>query len=171
MPLVCKTRHCQAFAVFLAVTALYAQPARSDGWKLFDSVQAGQQPAAVWGGALPAYHGDSSLGSGGLLLGGAAIPGRIGVQSLAAPAEQRRQLRLHAGYDFGPVTGFVTVGGVAEELSGGPRQAPVFGFGMRVSLNRALQLTGELLHHDAGPLAGGASPGGETLSVSAAFRF
>ncbi|MEX0305101.1 MAG: hypothetical protein AB3N24_22010 [Leisingera sp.] len=89
----------------------------------------------------------------------------------SAQADEARHLRLLAGYDFGPATGYVTLGRLQARSSGDRREGALLGLGMRVSLNRVLQVTGELLHHEAGPKTGGAGPRGETLSVSAAFRF
>jgi len=55
--------------------------------------------------------------------------------------------------------------------SSGLAPSQVFGLGLRVSVNRVLQMTGEFLHHDVDPAAAQAGKGGEILSVRAAFRF
>ncbi|MFW8636401.1 hypothetical protein [Cribrihabitans pelagius] len=108
---------------------------------------------------------------GSLVLGGMVALTQDGPLARALEAEETRQLRARAGYDFGPALGYVTLGRVQAATGGGRSSGPVLGLGMRVSLNRALQLTGELLHHQAGPASGPAAPRGETLSLGAAFRF
>ncbi|WP_424977536.1 hypothetical protein [Leisingera sp. S232] len=123
------------------------------------------------GGAAQSFEIRYSHEADGLVVGGSLATGQNGPLTRAVQAEQTHELRLHAGYDFGPATGFVTVGRMQAEASQGRRHGALFGFGMQVSLNRALQLTGELLHYEVGPKDGSASPRGETLAVSAAFRF
>ncbi|MFW8593173.1 hypothetical protein [Cribrihabitans neustonicus] len=108
---------------------------------------------------------------GSLVLGGMVALTQDGPLARALEAEETRQLRARAGYDFGPALGYVTLGRVEADTRAGRSSGPVLGLGMRVSLNRALQLTGELLHHQAGPSSGSSASQGETLSLGAAFRF
>ncbi|MEW2913613.1 hypothetical protein [Leisingera sp. JC11] len=171
MPMVKKTKLCQTLAAVLTVTVFHAQSGLAE--ESARSVSPGflQAEQRSFGGEARTFAFGYGDGEGGFVFGGSLATGQNGPLTRAVQAEETHQLRLHAGYDFGPATGFVTLGGLQAEASGGRRRGPLFGFGMRVSLNRALQLTGEILHHEAGPKDGSASPRGETLAVSAAFRF
>ncbi|QAX29622.1 hypothetical protein ETW24_09730 [Leisingera sp. NJS204] len=174
MPMVKKARHRCSLAAVFAAAALISQTSAAEEWRPLPSGFTGQ-PAAATGSRLTSEARSFQFAYGrhlgGMILAGTVTMEQSGLLTQAVQAEETRQLRLHAGYDFGPATGFVTLGRVQAETSSGSRQGPLFGLGMRVSLNRALQVTGELLHHEAGPRDGTASPRGETLSVSAAFRF
>ncbi|WP_156927463.1 hypothetical protein [Leisingera methylohalidivorans] len=154
------------------MAALIAQTSAAEEWRTAQPGYSGEASAAA-GTAGTARSFQFAFGRqlGGMFLSGTVMMEQSGLLTTAVQAEETHQLRLHAGYDFGPATGFVTLGGVQAETSSGSRQGPLFGLGMRFPLNRALQVTGELLHHEAGPRDGSASPRGETLSVRAAFRF
>ncbi|KIC37491.1 membrane protein [Leisingera sp. ANG-M7] len=171
MPMVRMTKLRRMFAAVIAIAALHGQSglAEDSRQSAFDS----PNPLTFSnpGGEGHSFAFGYSEGSDGLILGGSVATGQTGPLTRALQVEETHQLRLHAGYDFGPATGFVTVGGLQAEDSGRRRLGTLFGFGMRISLNRALQLTGELLHHEAGPRDGSGSPRGETLAVGAAFRF
>ncbi|WP_264213590.1 hypothetical protein [Leisingera thetidis] len=171
MPLVRKTKLSLTFAAAFAVSIAQCQMAQAEDWGQPLTADA----AEVWSGAFSGGTRSFQLAYGrefgGVFLGGSVAAGQTGLLTRAVQADETHQLRLQAGYEFGQAAGFVTFGGVQAEAAGGARQGPVIGLGMRVSLNRALQLTGELLHHEAGPKDGSASPRGETLSLSAAFRF
>lgn len=171
MPMVRKTALSHALAAGLALALAVGQPGSAEEWArpLFSNQI---RAASGTGSAEPQAFQLAFLQEfGSLFLGGTVSSNRSGLLTRAVQAEETHQLRLHAGYDFGPATGVVTLGGVQAESSGGRRQGTLFGLGMRVSLNRALQLRGEVLHHEAGPRDGSGRPRGETLSVSAAFRF
>lgn len=171
MPMVQKTTLCKSLAAGLAMAAMH-------GHAVFAGDHRGPLFNASFDAVLSNSPGEAHAiefgydqGTDRLILGGSLATGQTGLLTQAVQAEETHQLRLQAGYDFGPATGFVTLGGIQAEASSGRRHGSLFGFGMRVSLNRALQLTGELLHHEAGPKDGSASPRGDTLAVSAAFRF
>lgn len=173
MPMVRKTALSHALAAGLALALAVGQPGSAEEWArpLFSN-QIRAASGTGTGSAEPhAFQLAFLQEFGSLILGGTVSSNRSGLLTRAVQAEETHQLRLHAGYDFGPATGVVTLGGVQAESSGGRRQGTLFGLGMRVSLNRALQLRGEVLHHEAGPRDGSGRPRGETLSVSAAFRF
>ncbi|KIC27430.1 membrane protein [Leisingera sp. ANG-M6] len=171
MPMVQKTKLCQTLAVVLASTAVQGHSAFAEEYGRLQSNTSLLAEHGTAGGEARTIEFGYGQGADGLIFGGSLSTGQTGPLTRALQAEETHQLRLQAGYDFGPATGFVTVGGLQAEASSGRRHGSLFGFGMRVSLNRALQLTGELLHHEAGPTDGSASPRGETLAVSAAFRF
>lgn len=171
MPMVKKTEFFRTLATICALAAVWGQPASAndDERKPF---RAGADVASAGsGGEARSFQFSLGHGAGGLLFGGSLATGQTGALTRAVQADETHQLRLQAGYEFGQTTGFVTVGGLQAEASSGRRLGPLFGLGMRVSLNRMLQVTGELLHHEAGPRDGGNGRTGETLSVSAAFRF
>lgn len=171
MPMVRKTALTHAFAAGLAAAVALGQPCSADGWArpLFST----PVPTASGAGSAETHSFQLAFIQevGNLIFGGTVASGRSGLLTQAVQADETHQLRLHAGYDFGPATGVVTLGGLQAETSNGKRQGALFGLGMRVSLNRALQLRGELLHHEAGPKDGSGRPRGETLSLTAAFRF
>ncbi|MBY6138319.1 hypothetical protein KUV26_02615 [Leisingera daeponensis] len=171
MPMVRKTKLCQAVAAALTFAAFPGTPvvAEDPVQPFITSVSHVSQNAS--GNEAQAFEFGYGLDSDGVIIGGRLATGQNGPLTRADLAEETHQLRLHAGYDFGPATGFVTVGGLQAEASSGRRHGSLFGFGMRVSLNRALQLTGEILHHEAGAKDGSVSLRGQTLAVSAAFRF
>ena len=171
MPMVRTTKQKPAIAAAIAVFALSTQSCAADGWK--HPVLGGAVQSAVAAAGAEARSFQLAYGGeiGGVILGGAVGSERSSVLARAVQADEARHLRLLAGYDFGPATGYVTLGRLQARSSGSRREGALMGLGMQVSLNRALQLTGELLHHEAGPKTGGAGPRGETLSVSAAFRF
>ncbi|WP_254604208.1 hypothetical protein [Leisingera sp. ANG59] len=165
------TKLCQTFAAVFAIAALHGQSGLAEDRGRSASDGSGPFTYSIPGGEGRSFAFGYGQDSEGLILGGSVATGQTGPLARALQAEETHQLRLHAGYDFGPATGFVTVGGLRAENSGRSRHGTLFGFGMRVSLNRALQLTGELLHHEAGPRDGSGSPRGETLALGAAFRF
>ncbi len=171
MPMVRMTKLCRTLAAALAVAALHGQFAWAEDRGRSASESSVPFRFSSSGGEGHSFAFRYGQGADGLILGGSVATRQTGPLTRTLQAEETHQLRLHAGYDFGPATGFVTVGGLQAEDSGRRRHGTLFGFGMRVSLNRALQLTGELLHHEAGPRDGSGSPRGETLAVSAAFRF
>lgn len=173
MPMVKKARHRCSLAAVFAAAALIAQTSAAEEWRTMLPGPVGEASTESGGGGGAARSFQFAYGRqlGGMILSGSVTMEQSGLLTQAVQAEETRQLRLHAGYDFGPATGFVTLGGVQAETSSGSRQGPLISLGMRVSLNHALQVTGEFLHHEAGPRDGSASPRGETLSVTAAFRF
>lgn len=110
-------------------------------------------------------------GSGQIMLGGTFhLEGRD-LASSGHDGEVSRQLRLLAGYDFGRTVGYVTVG--QDHQGAGPNlsRSQVYGVGLQVSLNRALQMAGEILHETSNSAVPGQDTGQEVLSIGAAFRF
>ncbi|MCD9150000.1 hypothetical protein [Pseudophaeobacter flagellatus] len=115
---------------------------------------------------------------GAVVLGGTYRRGSSGAYpghypGLATPS-QSDSVHLRAGYDFGGSLGYVTLG---HEQTQGHAQAEneTLGIGVRVSLNRALQLTGELLHHGGNNTAQSSAQTSRQaptrISIGAAFRF
>lgn len=166
-----KTVLFRTLAAACALAAADGKPASADDNTRKPFKPAGNTAPAAAAAEARSFQFALGQGAGGLLFGGSLATGQTGVLTRAIQAEETHQLRLQAGYEFGQATGFVTVGGLQAEAAGGRRLGPLFGLGMRVSLNRMLQVTGELLHHEAGPRDGDVARSGETLSVSAAFRF
>lgn len=83
--------------------------------------------------------------------------------------DDSQMLQLRAGIDLGRTLGYVTFG---ERQQGSDQERnQVIGLGVRVSVNRILQMSGEFLHHAPGSSPNGATLGDETLSFRAAFRF
>lgn len=171
MPMVRKTALIHAFAAGVAVALTFGQSSSAEGWArpLFST--SARTPSGGGSAEPQAFQLAFIREFGSILFGGTVGSNRSGLLTRAVQAEETHQLRLHAGYDFGPATGVVTLGGLQAETSSGKREGTLFGLGMRASLNRALQLRGEVLHHEAGPRDGSGRPRGETLSISAAFRF
>jgi hypothetical protein len=108
---------------------------------------------------------------GRLVVGGSYRRGKaLPFPGIAASASGE-QFSLRAGYDFGNSLGYVSLG--RQQMPGGNGQAEteVLGVGVRVSLNRAIQLTGEYLHHTHAGSESASSFTVNQLSVGAAFRF
>lgn len=161
MPEVRKARVLMPLAV-----AIVALPVLADQW---GSRPAAQQPSLTAAPAVQAFefaNADSSL----MLIGGIVLD-QSGALNRALNADETHQLRLNAGYTVGETTGYLTLGGLQAVAGNSHWFGPVVGLGMRVSLNHGVQLSGEILHHETAPNAGGSQGRSETLSVRAAFRF
>lgn len=125
--------------------------------------------------AAAASPGLTGLGQGGLILDSQVVgqprEHSAGGRAALAGAGQVGALRVNAGYGFGAATGYVAIGSLRQQPGSDDSHTPVVGIGMRVSLNRALQLSGEILHHEGRSGHGASGSAGETLSLQAAFRF
>lgn len=77
--------------------------------------------------------------------------------------------QLRAGYDIGRTYGFLSFS-PPDLLTTDPRadERPAFGLGLRISVNRALQLTGEIQHLEDD---GSGRISDDRVSLQAAFRF
>lgn len=108
---------------------------------------------------------------GRLVLGGSYSRGGDLQHLGGAGSTATEQLRLRAGYDFGQSLGYISVGRQQPLGQGEQGQGDSLGLGLRVSLNRALQLTGEYLHHRPSSGATGRLQSPGRISIGAAFRF
>ena len=171
MPKVRKTKNCLAIPAALAVAVLSAQSGSAEGWERPETGSG--SPAAVISTDIGSRSFQLAYGReiGEMVFSGEVVRANSGGLTRAMDADETRHLRLLAGYDFGPATGLVSLGRLQARSSSGKRDGLLLGLGMRVSVNRALQLTGDLLHHEAEPVHDGSRQRGETLSVSPAFRF
>ncbi|UWS77961.1 hypothetical protein N1037_11735 [Phaeobacter sp. G2] len=108
---------------------------------------------------------------GQLVLGGTYSRGNGSLLSGFGATARTEQVSLRAGYDFGHSLGYISLGHQREQAVSGQEETNTLGIGVRVSLNRALQLTGEYLHH--APLGSAAHQGQSPsrISIGAAFRF
>ena len=108
---------------------------------------------------------------GHLVLGGSYQQGRQpGVPGLDGQ-EDSQQLQLRAGYDFGRALGYLTVGERQHGTGAQEGRSQVYGIGLRVSVNRVLQMSGEILRHAPSAPVVGQGEDDDILSVRAAFRF
>jgi hypothetical protein len=108
---------------------------------------------------------------GSFVLGGTYEQGRGAALAGFGGFEQGQRIDLRAGYDFGRSIGYITFGEVGVERSAADLRSQVIGFGLRVSVNRVLQMTGEVLHRENDHVGRLGALGGDVLSVQAAFRF
>jgi hypothetical protein len=108
---------------------------------------------------------------GDIVLGGSFRQGR-GVRSGGLGlGDDVQRIDLRAGYDFGQSLGSLTVGEVGSGRGALEQSDQVYGFGLRISVNRILQMTGEVLHREGAQDGRDGVLRGDILSVEAAFRF
>ncbi len=166
-----------AIALALATGAFSAAalPAVSGDWKSSYFFSSQSQPSGSSLGNTAnstnglAFSADRDYGR--LVLGGSYSRGSTWQNpGFEDPAGSER-LSLRAGYDFGQSLGYVSVGRLLGLGAEGADNADTLGIGVRVSLNRALQLTGEYLHYapSGGRASHGQSP--SRISIGAAFQF
>lgn len=165
MPQVATTFHNRILTAMIGAAAVLAAPLAAEEWRLGAPLRA-PEPA----GAHPASPLPPAVGLRGLTVDSRVAGAPAELQS-GGRGEQGGALRLNAGYAFGSATGYIALGSQRQHSAAGAGSAPVIGFGMRVSLNRALQLSGEILHHEGDGSQGAGGGRGETLSLQAAFRF
>ena len=166
-----------AIALVLATGAFSAAalPAVSGDWKssyFFSSDS--QAPDGSLGNAANSTHGlafSADRDYGRLVLGGSYSRGSILQNPGFGDLAGSERLSLRAGYDFGQSLGYISVGRHLGLEGEGSDKTDTLGIGVRVSLNRALQLTGEYLHH--APSVSGATHGQSPsrISIGAAFQF
>lgn len=152
-----------------------AVPAQSGDWTSA-SVTVGrsaERPAAT-GITLFGRDGlqlEADRDYGALVVGGSFSQGLPGRQVGIPLYTETERVDLRAGYDFGRTLGYVTLGSHEDPSWQGGGSGETFGIGLRVSINRALQLTGEFLHHSFRASETDDRQQVETLAVRAAFRF
>lgn len=153
-------------AVLSVAVAGIALPVLADQWS-------GVSSAPPAGLAVSPGSQAFEIGSdtAGFSLNGGIVTEQIGALNRAMDVDATQQLRLSAVRSVGATTGYLTLGGLQAAANGEHWYSPVVGFGMRVSLNRGIQLSGEILHHETDVSTGGPNESGETLLVRAAFRF
>ncbi|OIQ45453.1 MAG: hypothetical protein BM558_03855 [Roseobacter sp. MedPE-SW] len=164
-----------ALVLSLGALAATASSALSGDWKstYFFSAHSGALRATSGGATTPAtrlaFSADRDYGL--LVLGGSYLRGNMHPYPGFIGATGTEQMSLRAGYDFGDSLGYISLGRQQGLGANSHDVAETLGIGFRVSLNRALQLTGEYLHHT--PSGGGAGPdlSPNTISIGAAFRF
>lgn len=175
--------HHLSSSVIGAMTGLaLAIPAAAGDWSTSFVARSLGQAGSGGNGAYVARSGLQSNGAatlqagfdhdyGELVIGGTVRQGGgLDITGLGGQSDSQ-QLHLRAGYDFGDALGYVTLGEVQHGASSGLAPSQVFGLGLRVSVNRVLQMTGEFLHHDVDSANALAGQDGDILSVRAAFRF
>jgi outer membrane immunogenic protein len=152
-----------------------AIPALSGDWQSasFFAAQNNQVGASIQGFDQPRdsleFSADRDYGR--LVLGGSYSRGSGSLFSGLGGAAGTERVSLRAGYDFGQSLGYVSLGRQQALALRGEDATDTLGIGIRVSLNRALQLTGEYLHR--APSEPGAYQGQSPsrISIGAAFRF
>ena len=164
-------------AIFLSAGALsaLALPAASGDWTstYFSSERSAYESSIATAfqdsSSRMAFSADRDYGT--IVLGGSFSRGtslhHLGLQS----SSDVEQLNLRAGYDFGRSLGYITLGQAQDQGPNQTGQADILGIGLRVSLNRALQLTGEFVHHSTSGTSRTAPQDSERLTVGAAFQF
>lgn len=80
--------------------------------------------------------------------------------------------KVKAGYDFGPVLGYVTAGVAEAQTSIGDETGEFYGLGLAYKVNDQWSVGGEVLEHDFDEF-GNSGVGGDATSVSvrASFHF
>jgi len=121
--------------------------------------------------AVPGLHLGYDLDFGQLVLGGEVEVERAQMQVGSVEIQDMQRIKLRAGYDFGQVLGYMTVGGVRAESGQNQDIGAVVGVGLSYSLNQNLQLGGELLYQDIDGLNPGGFMRSNSLSLRASFRF
>lgn len=167
-------KHAALFLSAAGVSAL-ALPAASGDWtSTYFSAERGSHQGAALGAfqdAPPGLVFSADRDYGALVLGGSFSRGNslhhMGLQGSSGS----EQLNLRAGYDFGRSLGYITLGQTQDHGPDQTGQADTLGIGLRVSLNRALQLTGEFVHHSTSGSNSTAPQDTERFTVGAAFRF
>lgn len=164
-------------AIFLSVGGLsaLALPAAAGDWTstYFSSDHSPHHSIAA--GAFHdtqsrmAFSADRDYGA--IVLGGSFSRGNSLHHLGLSGSADTEQVNLRAGYDFGRSLGYITLGQAQDQGANQTGQAETLGFGLRVSLNRALQLTGEFVHHSPSGSNTSEPRDTERLTVGAAFQF
>lgn len=153
-------------AVMSVAVAVFALPVFAEQWSQVPSI-----PLADFAVSPGAQAFEIGSDASAFLLNGGIVTEQIGALNRALDVDETQQLRLSAVRTIGATTGYLTLGGLQAAADGEHWYSPVVGLGMRVSLNRGIQLSGEILHHETDVSTGGPNESGETLLVRAAFRF
>lgn len=118
-------------------------------------------------------EGDRDFGH--FVLGGSMRQGDIASGASSIPngleAVPPNSVQIRAGYDFGPSLGYVTFGTHRDRSLQSGDVIESLGVGLRLSLNRALSLTGEYLHYTSPDNGQGIRRETDSLALRAAFRF
>lgn len=173
MPAVKPTAQMFAFGLVAACLSIGALPAVSGDWTSSYFVQA---PAAPANRAVPdapsapsLLNFSTDLDYGSFTFGAGYARGPVHLHQGMTGHSDSEYLNLRAGIDFGQSLGYITLG---RQMS--PRHATTAqtaGLGLRVSLNRAIQLTGEFLHSIPSSDQTDGEDIHQSLSLRAAFRF
>jgi outer membrane immunogenic protein len=116
-----------------------------------------------------AFSADRDYGA--IVLGGSFSRGSSLHHLGLSGSADTEQVNLRAGYDFGRSLGYITLGQAQDQGVNQTGQAETLGIGLRVSLNRALQLTGEFVHHSSSGSNSSEPQDTERLTIGAAFQF
>ncbi len=158
----------------MAAVTVTAVPAVSGDWKstYFSSDRLGETSRLSASSLHPlgtlSFSADRDYGR--LVLGGSYSRGNAPAYPGLGRTVGEEQFSLRAGYDFGNSLGYVSLGRQQSQGQFVENESEVLGIGMRVSLNRALQLTGEYLHHRK-PAEAATGLSASRLTIGAAFRF
>lgn len=176
-----KSLNLSACAVGVSLGLAIAVPAGSADWsRSFVHAPAARDHSELVRSFAPLNEPMSTRGAtgfqagfdrdyGDLVLGGSFQQGRVPDSFGPGLQDDSQMLQLRAGIDLGRTLGYVTFG---ERQQGSDQERnQVIGLGVRVSVNRILQMSGEILHHAPASSPNGAALGDETLSFRAAFRF
>lgn len=174
---------CRSAVVGLLIGLAAAVPARAGDWSSAPvSLGPGGPRVSVSNAPTAGGLAQFGPGAGGLVatfdqdfgdivLGGSFRQGR-GVRSGGLGlGDDVQRIDLRAGYDFGQSLGYLTVGEVGSGRGALEQSDQVYGFGLRISVNRILQMTGEVLHREGAQDGRDGVLRGDILSVEAAFRF
>jgi outer membrane immunogenic protein len=170
-------------AVFLSAGGLsaLALPASSGDWTstYFSSEHSPHHSTAVgdfqgsqsFQGSLSRIAFSADRDYGAIVLGGSYSRGSSPHPFGLLGGADTEQVNLRAGYDFGRSLGYITLGQAQDQGANQTGQAETLGIGLRVSLNRALQLTGEFVHHSPSGSNSSEPQDTERLTIGAAFQF
>lgn len=175
MPAAQTIKTCLIIWMSTGILAISALPVVSGDWTaqhvISESSAGAGQVELGQSGAPTRLSLSTDRDYGTFTLGGEFSRGGTPLRADLPGGSDSEQVNLRAGYDFGQSLGFVTFGRQQDpgENGAGPRQ--ILGLGMRVSLNRALQLTGEFLHYSPAHSGNDNGHSQNSLSIKAAFRF
>lgn len=173
MPSVQKAKKQIAKGALVAICATNSLPVFAGDWNVNHSSEAtsgrflGSPQFVEESASLLMLSTDRDYGN--FTLGAGFARGEVPMHGELSGASNSEYLDLRAGLDFGNSLGYVTLG--RQETPGRDQGRDMVGLGLRVSLNRALQLTGEFLHYSPSSDAATDQASGTSLSIQAAFRF
>lgn len=164
-----------ALVIALGALSTSALPVLSGDWETtyFFSAHTGAPQAATEASpeAPPRLAFSVDRDYGLVVLGGSFFRGNPQPYPGFTGTARTEQISLRAGYDFGDSLGYISLGRQQGVGTNRHEVAETLGIGFRVSLNRALQLTGEYLYHAPSGGGEGREQSPNTISLGAAFRF
>jgi hypothetical protein len=113
----------------------------------------------------------------GLNLGSVVLGGQVSLQDIdpapsVGPTDARGNVRLQAGYDFGPAFGYGFVDGAQLQGGSGRDTGGAFGLGVEVPLTNRLSVGAEYMREDLGSFGGTTSVlDSDKVRLRASFRF